>query len=53
MLRFRQMRCLKGFAVDHSSVHNHVNQERNLYSRDDFKLDRAAAVAEWRGLGAA
>jgi putative transposase len=53
MLRFRQMRCLQKFAAVHSSVHNHFNLERHLYSRDNFKLNRAAALAEWRGLGAA
>ena len=53
MLRFRQMRCLQKFATVHSSVHNHFNQERHLYSRENFKLNRAAALAEWRGLGAA
>jgi putative transposase len=53
MLRFRQMRCLQKFAAVHSSVHNHFNQERHLHSRDNFKLNRAAALAEWRGLGAA
>jgi putative transposase len=53
MLRFRQMPCLQKFAAVHSSVHNHFNQERHLYSRDNFKLNRAAALAEWRGLGAA
>jgi putative transposase len=53
MLRFRQMRSLQTFAAVHSSVHNHFNQERHLYSRDNFKLNRAAALAEWRQLGAA
>ncbi|MEP4877650.1 MAG: IS6 family transposase, partial [Tateyamaria sp.] len=42
MLRFRQMRCLQKFAAVHSSVHNHFNQERHLYSRDNFKLNRSA-----------
>ncbi|SLN09536.1 Integrase core domain protein [Roseovarius litorisediminis] len=50
MLRFRQMRCLQKFVAVHSSVHNHFNQERHLYSRDIFKLNRAAALAEWRQL---
>ena len=50
MLRFRQMRCLQKFAAVHSSVHNHFNQERHLYSRFNFKLNRAAALAEWRQL---
>ncbi|CUH42727.1 hypothetical protein RUM4293_01616 [Ruegeria atlantica] len=53
MLRFRQMRCLQKFAAVHSSVRNHFNQERALYSRDNFKLNRTAALAEWRELGAA
>jgi putative transposase len=53
MLRFRRMRSLQKFAAVHSSVHNHFNQERHLYSRDNFKLNRAAALAEWRQLGAA
>ena len=53
MLRFRQMRCLQKFTTVHSSVHNHFNQERHLYPRDIFKLNRTAALAEWRGLGAA
>ncbi|WP_209427387.1 IS6 family transposase [Pararhodobacter sp. SW119] len=52
MLRFRRMRSLQTFAAVHSSVHNHFNQERHLYSRDNFKLNRAAALAEWRQLGA-
>jgi putative transposase len=53
MLRSRQMRCLQKFADFHSSVHNHFNQEHYLHSRDNFKLNRAAALTEWRGLGAA
>jgi putative transposase len=53
MLRFRRMRSLQKFVAVHSSVHNHFNQERHLYSRSNFKLNRAAALAEWRQLGAA
>jgi putative transposase len=53
MLRFRRMRTLQKFASVHASVHNHFNQERALYSRQNFKLNRAAALAEWRGLFAA
>jgi putative transposase len=53
MLRFRQMRSLQKFVAIHGSVHNHFNQERHLYSRDNFKLNRAAGLSEWRGLGAA
>jgi len=50
MLRFRQMRCLQKFASVHSSVQNYFNQERHLYSRDNFKLNRTAALSEWRQL---
>src|SRR5210317_1714478 len=50
MLRFRRMRSLQKFAAVHSSVHNHFNQERHLYSRQNFKLNRAVALAEWRQL---
>lgn len=53
MLRFRRMRSLQKFAAVHASVSNHFNQERSLNSRAHFKLNRAAALAEWRGLGAA
>jgi putative transposase len=53
MLRFRRMRSLQKFAAVHASVYNHFNQERTLSSRPNFKLNRAAALAEWRGLCAA
>jgi putative transposase len=53
MLRFRRMRSLQEFVAVHASVHNHFNQERPLYNRLNFKLNRAAALAEWRGLCAA
>jgi putative transposase len=53
MLRFRRMRTLQKFASVHASVHNHFNKERALYSRQNFKLNRAAALAAWRGLLAA
>lgn len=50
MLRFRRMRTLQMFAAIHASVHNHFNQERSLTSRANFKVNRAADLAEWRGL---
>jgi putative transposase len=53
MLRFRRMRTLQKFVSVHASVHNHFNQERALYNRQNFKTNRAAALAEWRGLFAA
>jgi len=53
MLRFRPMRSLQKFAVVHSSIHNHFNQERHFCSRANFKVNRVAALADWRGVGAA
>ena len=53
LLRFRQARSLQMFASVHSSVYNHFNQERHLYSRDDFKANRTAELAEWGELCAA
>lgn len=53
MLRFHRMRKLQKFTSVHASVHNHFNQGRALYSRQNFKLNRSAALAEWRGLFAA
>jgi putative transposase len=53
MLRFRSMRSLQKFASVYASVYNHLNQERSLSTSPNFKLNRAAALAEWRGLGAA
>ena len=53
MLRFRRMRSLQKFAAVHASVSNHFNTDRNLTSRAIFKRNRAAALAEWRELGAA
>ncbi len=50
MLRFRKMRSLQKFVAVQSSVHNHFNKERHLYSRDTFKLNRDAALNEWRCL---
>ena len=48
MLRFSRMQTLQKFVTVHTSVSNHFNQERYLYSRANFKLNRAAALAEWR-----
>jgi putative transposase len=50
MLRFRRMRTLQKFVAVHASVLNHFNAERHLYNRSNFKLNRAAALTEWRGL---
>ena len=53
MLRFRRTRSLQNFVAVHSAVNNHFNQERHLYSRSNFKLNRTGALAEWRQLGVA
>ena len=50
MLRFRRMQSLQTFAFVHASVFNHFNQERHLYSRQNFKLKRDMALNEWRQL---
>lgn len=53
MQRFRRLRCLQKFVAVHASVHNLFNLERALTSRSNYKVSRAAALAEWRGLFAA
>ena len=50
MLRFRRVKTLQKFVSIHASIQNHFNQERHLYSRINFKLNRTAALAEWRQL---
>ena len=52
MARFRSARSLQKFASIHASIHNHFNLERHIYDRQTFKLNRAAAMAEWRQLAA-
>ena len=52
MAKFRSAKSLQKFASIHSSVHNHFNQERHLYNRENFKLNRSAALEEWRQLAA-
>ncbi|MBW0159529.1 IS6 family transposase [Sedimentimonas flavescens] len=53
MLRFRRIRTLQQFAAVYASVSNHFNHDRSLSSRQNFKANRAAALAEWRDLCAA
>ena len=52
MARFRDIKTLQRFAAAHASIHNHFNQERHLYNRETFKLNRSAALAEWCQLAA-
>ena len=52
MAKFRSAKSLQKFASIHASIHNHFNQERHLYSRENFKLNRTAALADWCQLAA-
>jgi putative transposase len=52
MAKFRRVESLQKFASIHPSVHNHFNQERHLYNRENYKLKRSTALAEWRQLAA-
>jgi len=47
------MRSLQKFTSERASVHNHFNVERHNFSRDEFKLNRDAALSEWCRPGAA
>jgi len=53
MLKFRRLRSLQKFVSIHSSIHNHFNHDRHLTSREYFKSQRTAAIAEWRRLSTA
>tara|TARA_R110000782_G_scaffold221139_1_gene308325 strand:- start:1127 stop:1573 length:447 start_codon:yes stop_codon:yes gene_type:complete len=53
MLKFRRLHSLQKFVSIHASVHNHFNLERHLTSRETFKLQRNAALTEWRQLSVA
>ncbi len=52
MAKFRDMKTLQKFAAVHATIHNHFNRDRHLNSRDIFKQNRAAALAEWYQLAA-
>jgi len=52
MARFRDIKSLQKFAAVHASIHNHFNLERKLTSRETFKRNRSAALAEWREIAA-
>ena len=52
MAKFRSTKSLQKFTSVHASVHNHFNQERHRLSRKNFKINRSAALAEWRQIGA-
>ncbi len=50
MSRFRSPRSLQKFVAVHATAYNHFNRDRRAASRDRFKRDRDAALAEWRRL---
>jgi putative transposase len=50
MRGFLRMLSLQKFVSVCASVHKYFNAERHLYRRSNFKLNRAAALSEWRGL---
>jgi putative transposase len=52
MAKFRSAKSLQKFASIHASVQNHFNQERHLRGRQNFKLNRSLALAEWHQLDA-
>jgi putative transposase len=52
MSKFRDVKTLYKFAAIHASIYNHFNLDRHLNSREIFKQDRSAALAEWRQIAA-
>jgi len=38
------------FSSVHAAFHNHFNQERHSTSRETYKAQRSAALAEWKSL---
>ena len=52
MARFRGIKTLQKFTSAHASIHNHFNLDRHLTTREIFKQNRSAALAEWQGLAA-
>ena len=53
MQSFRTTRSLQKFTAIHSSVCNHFNFQKHVISRDEFKIQRNAALAGWQQLCAA
>jgi putative transposase len=52
MSRFRDIKTLQKFASANASIFNHFNFDRHLISREIFKQNRSAALAEWRQVAA-
>ncbi len=47
MAKFRDVKTLQKFAAAHASIRNHFKQDSHLNRRDNFKQNRATAIAEW------
>ncbi len=52
MAKFRDVTTPQDFAAAHASFHNHFNQDRHSNRRENFKQNRAAALAEERQITA-
>jgi len=52
MASFRSFKTLQKFISVHASVHNHFNKDQHRERRDNFKLQRSAALAEWSQIAA-
>lgn len=50
MIKIKTAKSLQKFASINLSIHNHFNLERHLIYRQQFKINRATALAEWRQL---
>ena len=48
LLRFKRIHSLQKFASIHASFHNLFNSQKSLSKRGTFKLNRDAALEEWR-----
>lgn len=44
------MKTLQKFGSAHAAFHNLVNQDLHLISRETYKAQRSAALAEWKTL---
>ena len=52
MQQLQLIRSLQKFASVHATFRNHFNHERHLNNRNNFKLNRTAALNEWCQIGA-
>jgi len=50
MQKFRLRQTLQKFSAVHSAIANHFNLQRHLISRDEFKVQRTATLAQWQQL---